>query len=111
MQLSTPIEEYKVESNQPTIIAVGQNKAAISQYFITIDGKKVNVSTDYTFSQVFDVYFKSFYIFNIQFDSALSNFLQFFAKFIYKIDDKKKIGTRLVEVHSKFENKFKLSLN
>ena len=100
------MQDYKVVSSQPTIIAVGQTESLVSQYFITIDGKKINVPANYTFAQVFDLYFKSFYVFNIQFDVSLANFMRFFANFVYKIEDKKK-----AEVHSKFENKFKESNN
>ncbi|XP_049316763.1 uncharacterized protein LOC125779445 [Bactrocera dorsalis] len=103
--INTPIDDFELNSKQPTIVASGKSKEEIVQYFILIDGKALHVPITYTFIEVFHLYFKSFYVFHIEFDPALSNFLKFFSKFIYKVEPNVKCSNRVLEIYMKFKSK------
>ncbi|XP_039952245.1 uncharacterized protein LOC126760006 isoform X2 [Bactrocera neohumeralis] len=103
--INTPIDDFELHSKQPTIVASGKSTEEIVQYFILIDGKALHVPITYTFIEVFDLYFKSFYVFHIEFDPALSNFLKFFSKFIYKVEPNVKCSNRVLEIYMKFKSK------
>ncbi|XP_055915080.1 uncharacterized protein LOC129948207 [Eupeodes corollae] len=66
--LNTPRENYDLSEKQPHIIAVGANKQAVSQYLIVFDKTILPCASTYNFCQIFDLYFKIFYVFNIEFD-------------------------------------------
>ncbi|XP_049307372.1 uncharacterized protein LOC125777158 isoform X1 [Bactrocera dorsalis] len=103
--INTPKDDFKLNSKQPTIVASGKSKEEIVQYFILIDGKALHVPITYTFIEVFHLYFKSFYVFHIEFDPALSNFIKFFSKFIYKVEPNMKCSNRVLEIYMKFKSK------
>lgn len=92
---------------QPHIIAVGANKQAISQYYIVLDGRLLCVPFNFSFVQTFDLLFKIFYIFNIDFDVCLQTFYNYFATYIYNTGTIK--TTRMIEINSRFENKSKIN--
>lgn len=102
-QSNTPRENYTFTSQQPFLIAVGPNKSAISQYFLSIDGRLINIPLEFSFIEAFDLMFKAFYIFNLQFDYDLENFYKFLSIFVYKIESREKATTRLIEINSKFQ--------
>lgn len=102
--ISTPIQDQDSSCHPPYIIARGPSKSAISQYMLVLDSHIINLPVK-TFSEAFDILFKSYFTFNIKYDSDLKVFWHFFQNFIYAIDCEKP-STRMLEVHNKFQNFF-----
>lgn len=96
----------QLRGHTPLIIAQGPNKLAISQYFIYVDGDYINIPIEYKFAQVVDLLIKVYFIFNISYDTDLSQFLNYIQIYFYKIVGPK-ATTRMVEIYTKINSKIK----
>lgn len=87
-QTNTSFEEVIKEkkTNQPFLIATGDTRQHINQYFICIDNKILAEENIKHVCQAFDILFKSFFVFNVNYDSALECFFNFVQVFFYKLN-------------------------
>lgn len=70
-----------------------------------VDKQFICLAPNVTAIEAFDFLFKSFYIFNIQFDTDLENFFGFIAHYIYKIPNSKPNNLRQIDIFNRFEKK------
>jgi hypothetical protein len=66
----------------PYVLGIGMTADKITRYFVVLDGKKI--PTDNTPLDAFDVFFKTYQVFNIDYQPSLKNYFNFFAHFVYK---------------------------
>lgn len=107
IQTHVPRAEYELLNQQPYLIAVGPNKSAISEFFVVVDKQLICLSPNIDFLHAFDLLFKTFYIFNIEFDLNLENFFGFIANYIYKLPNSKSANLRQIDIYNRFETKIK----
>lgn len=88
LQRALTTEEYLEgsASRAPYIIAVGDSKAYIFQYFIILDSQLMPLPGNSNFLNALDVVFKLHFIFNIKYDINLKSFWIFFQKYFYEIN-------------------------
>lgn len=79
----------EVESNQPSLVAVGPNRKAISQYLVIIDQKQSLVTTSANAIEAVDFIFAVYYVFNFKYEPCLNNFFKFLQTKIYKLSNDK----------------------
>lgn len=75
--------EEKIDFPEPTIIATGPSQLSINQFFISIECKLLPIPSHYNFYQVFDIYFKIFHIFKLQYTNNLKLFFNFIETHLY----------------------------
>ncbi|XP_055377160.1 uncharacterized protein LOC129609252 [Condylostylus longicornis] len=97
------IQKIIPENKQPVIIVTGTSKKDITKYFISVDKKLLSIPNGFDFIKVFDIYFKMFYVFNIEYDNDLRIFMLFFQKYIYNFP-KVKETPRLIEIWNMLQN-------
>lgn len=102
--MEKPIDEFEVASESPFLIARGANKLALSQFMVVVDNKIIPLSAQFGMKEAFDVLFKVFFIFNIEFSSSLHNFFVFFSKYAYGLENDK-VSARCEEIFLKFKSK------
>lgn len=71
---------------------------------LVIDQDLIQIPVRFSFNQVFDVFFKAFYVFSIKFQKNLVPFLVFFEKYVYKVKNVK-ASLRQQEIFNKLEAK------
>lgn len=81
----------------PFIVATGRSRASIEQYSIVVDGCVIDVPREWNFVDVFDLFFKVHFVFDVQYNSNLRTFLRFFEKFAYN-HNSTKITNRIQEI-------------
>ncbi|XP_071554010.1 uncharacterized protein [Temnothorax nylanderi] len=99
VQNGTPLHSNE-NVNQPRLILVGPNKIAPEQCFLEIDKKFILLPTNNIIKSI-DYLFKAHYVFHVEFENDLKNFLIFLQHYFYKIPSK--CTSKLIEVHTKFE--------
>lgn len=72
---------------QPFLIAIGDSITDLKEFYIFFDGIKYAFKS---FLRGFDVLFKLFHLFNLEYPLACTNFYNFFQEFLYKIRCEKK---------------------
>lgn len=78
-------------------MASGPNRATIEKYFIVVDGCVIDVPREWKFVDVFDLFFKIHFVFNVEYNHNLRIFLRFFEKFAYN-HNSTKITNRIQEI-------------
>lgn len=71
--------------NPPLVIAVGQTKSTIEQYYVQIDGNLIPMPNK-SFLDAIDTVFKLHFIYNIKFEHNVKSFWLFIQKYIYNIN-------------------------
>lgn len=118
-QTGTPIfNALKEEYSHPYILLFGPTQKNIRQYFIVVDHECINVRfvfytlqyllisivliknrfsfqvpAQFTFTEVFDLFFKAHYVFNVSFDESIDPMMMFIKQYFYKIRESKYIPT------------------
>ncbi|XP_037025004.1 uncharacterized protein LOC119066561 [Bradysia coprophila] len=93
------------ENIDPFIVACGPNRSSIHKYFVVVDGCVIDVPAEWNFVDVFDLFFKVHFVFNVDYNNNLRTFLRFFEKFAYnhigaKITNRiQEISTQLLHQH------------
>lgn len=78
-------------------MATGFNRATIEKYFIVVDGCVIDIPRGWNFVDVFDLFFKVHFVFDVQYNSNLRTFLRFFERFAYS-HNSTKITNRIQEI-------------
>lgn len=77
-------EEFVSTSTQPQLIATGPNKKAISNFFVSIDGKLIPVPVS-KIDNAIDFIFKTHFVFDVEYEKSLISFWKFLQNDVYKI--------------------------
>ncbi|KAG4068859.1 hypothetical protein HA402_005007 [Bradysia odoriphaga] len=99
------------ENIDPFIVACGPNRSSIQKYFVVVDGCVIDVPAEWNFIDVFDLFFKVHFVFNVDYNNNLRTFLRFFEKFAYnhigaKVTNRiQEISTQLLHQHSELMTK------
>ena len=84
------------------MIAIGPNKAAISTYYICIDGKIIPVENNSS-DGAFDELFKSHFVFHTSYEPSLDGFYKFIQTFYYNLEvENTRLTPRVRKVRSWF---------
>lgn len=78
-------------------MASGPSRASIQKYFIVVDGCVIGIPSEWNFADVFDLFFKVHFVFNVDYNNNLRTFLRFFEKFAYN-HTTTKITNRMQEI-------------
>lgn len=71
----------------PLLIAEGENLQEITSYWLSVDGKIILLPEN-DFPSAVDVYFKSFFVFDIAYPKCLENFLKFIESTFFELNVK-----------------------
>lgn len=93
VDVNDTLEELVSRANtytQPFICVL--TSGDINQYIIIVNNKPITLSNRHfgSFIEVFDIYFKIFFVWNLKYDKSLYYFLQFFEVITYNIKNIKK---------------------
>ncbi|CAH0381283.1 unnamed protein product [Bemisia tabaci] len=77
------IEREKNQKAPPLIVAEGVSKSKINRYLVLVDGIKLPQVSDII--TALDLYFKSFFVFNIGYPETVKQFLKFLQVYVYEI--------------------------
>lgn len=86
------------DTEHPLIVAYGANPGAIEKYLIAYKKELVHLPEEYSFEEVFDIFFKIHFVFRTVFHPSLKNFLAFFQHFGY-CHEGVKTTTRMKELY------------
>lgn len=75
----------KVDSKQPFLLCIGEQKKKIQRFFVVVDQKAIPCNA-HTSVAAFDVLFKAHYVFSLSYDEALSAFYTLIQTTMYNID-------------------------
>ncbi|GAB0089488.1 hypothetical protein DMENIID0001_040350 [Sergentomyia squamirostris] len=92
---SSENEDFQSQ-DYPVILAQGSSRRRIEKFYVAFDGRRI--VTDNSFLDAFDILFKVFFIFDINFPDSLSNFYTYVAYYIFHIRDirnRKQINTTI----------------
>lgn len=92
------IEQPKVISELPILIAVGPVKKTILQYFLKIDGQLLPTKNNCTSIEAFDYLYKAHTVFDCSYDWELRTFYDFIQYFIYEEKEGIALTTRQKEI-------------
>lgn len=118
-QTGTPIfNALKEDNTHPYILLIGPTPKDIRQYFIVVEQECINVRLVYSkniilysiymltknrfslqvpaqfsFTEVFDLFFKTHYVFNVSFDESIDLMMTFIKHYFYQIAELKYIPT------------------
>lgn len=98
-----PLESVltKKPTQQPFILAVGNSKAAVSQYFVVFD-EHILVSPKPDILSALDLCVKVHFVFDLKFEFALHQFYMFILCKFYCI--KQNISNRIIEIQTKLDH-------
>lgn len=104
LQIDEPLEEIikKRQGDQPYLIGIGANKAAIHDYKVVIDGKFLDTNSS-SVVHAFDFLVKTYFVFQTKFANGLENFFCFIQHFFYKIDNVD-LTTKMRELQNRLIN-------
>lgn len=91
----------------PYIIAVGEKKENITNYYIDIESHLIPVPTDFNFVKTFDLFFKCHKIFHLQYNSAFVKLMHFVDYFLF--EDKSNIENDITVTMRKIAEKLNIS--
>jgi hypothetical protein len=80
---------------QPFLIHIGES------FYLVVDKTAIHLPNK--FDKAFDIFFKSFFVFNVRYPLLLTNFFNFLEVFIYKI--KKRASSKSLEMFNKIDMK------
>ncbi|XP_073349133.1 uncharacterized protein [Pagrus major] len=75
----------KVDTRQPFLLCIGEQKKKTQRFFIIVDQKPIPSNAQTTVA-AFDELFKAHYVFSLSYDEALTSFYTFIQTTVYNID-------------------------
>lgn len=104
LQTGIPLDDIVNPTEQPFLIAIGPNRSAIAQYYISVDGKTLPIEKNSSFINALDILFKCHFVLNVKFDSFLKSFWEYLEYEVYKISTNSNFTPKMREFRTRILN-------
>lgn len=99
-QTGTILENVKLYTSQPCLVAVGQRKNLINSYFIAFEEYFIPAVANNAIDAL-DELFKSHFVFNTSYDNNLKNFYHFVEYVFYGLNQNNGLTPTMQEIRRK----------
>lgn len=90
----------QITAEQFCLVAVGENKQNIIEYYILVDSKFLP-TTATNGSEAITILYQAYWVFNAEYEPCLKCFFEFVESFFFKMSSDKHFGTRAREIQMK----------